>query len=99
MARKPYKPSHLVRTRLFPVRVSQEEFEWLTNTSQRLGVTVADLMRNGARAYAAMLEQKGGPRKEKLQNGSQKVISKRHRHRNQSQKRDRLQVAVSKEKT
>ena len=99
MARKPYKPSHLVRTRLFPVRVSQEEYEWLTSTSQRLGVTVADLMRNGARAYAAMLEQKGGPRKEKLQNGSQKVLSARNRHRSQRQTLNRLPAPVSKEKT
>lgn len=99
MARKPYKPAHLVRTRMIPIRVSEEESQWLSATSERLGIPVSNLMREGARFYAMQLEQKGEPRKEKSHRGSQqKVVSTRKRQRSHNEERNRLQASISKEK-
>ena len=98
MARKPYKPPHQVRSRLLPIRISEEDAEWLFPTAKRLGITVSNLMREGARFYAMQLEQKGEPRKEKSHRGSQqKVVSTRQHQSSKNQKRDRLQASISKE--
>ena len=64
MPKNPYKPPHLVKTKMIPVRVSQEYWNWLTTASERLGVPISRLMREGARVYARQLERKGGPGKE-----------------------------------
>jgi len=95
MAKKPYKPRHLVKSRMIPVRVSEEYSEWLYAASSRLGVPISDMMREGARVYAMQLEQKGEPRKEN-QIGSQKKLPKRNRSRSKEQGRNRLQAEVSK---
>jgi len=99
MAKKPYIPSHLVKSRMIPVRVSEEYSQWLYAASSRLGVSISDMMREGARIYAMQLEQKGEPRKEIEHYGSQEVLSERDRKRSKSEKRDRLQASVSKTKT
>jgi len=99
MAKKPYKPPHQVRSRLLPIRISEEDAEWLFPTAKRLGVTVSDLMREGARFYAMYLEQKGEPRKEKERDGSQKKIISARKHQSSGNKnRDRVQASVSNKK-
>ncbi len=65
MAKKPYKPEHLLKTKMVPVRVTGDFHRWLEDTSSRLEVSASFLMREGAKVYARQLEQKGGPRKEK----------------------------------
>jgi hypothetical protein len=79
MAKKPYKPPHQVRSRLLPIRISEEDAAWLFPTAKRFGMTVSDLMREGARFYAVQLEQKGEPRKEKIHGSQKKIVSKRER--------------------
>lgn len=73
MARKPYKPTHQVKARMIPIRVSDEDSEWLQRASQRFGMPISRLMREGARLYVRQLERKGEPRKEV--NGSSKLVS------------------------
>ncbi len=65
MARKPYKPENLLKTRIVPVRVTGDFHRWLEDTSSRLEISASVLMREGAKVYARQLEQKDGPRKEK----------------------------------
>ena len=65
MAKKPYKPEHLRKTRMVPVKVTGDFHRWLGRTSKRLKVSASVLMREGAKVYARQLEQKSGPRKEK----------------------------------
>ena len=65
MARKPYKPEHLRKTKMVSVKMTGDFYRWLEDTSKRLKVSASVLMREGAKVYARQLEQKGGPRKEK----------------------------------
>lgn len=65
MAKKPYKPRHLVKLRMISIRVSEEFSEWIYSASERHGISIADLMREGAQVYVKQLERKGGPRREK----------------------------------
>jgi len=84
---------------MIPIRVSEEENQWLFATSARLGVPVSNLMREGAKVYAMQLEQKGEPRKEKSHRGSQQeVVPARQRQSSRNQERDRVQAEVPEEK-
>ena len=65
MARKPYKPKHLLKTKMIPILVTEEFSRWLREASNRLRVSVSDLMREGAKLYVKHLERKDGPGKEK----------------------------------
>jgi|SoiMetStandDraft_2_1073263.scaffolds.fasta_scaffold1734421_2 hypothetical protein len=65
MARKPYKPKHLLKTRMIPILVTEDFSRWLREASNRLGVTVSEIMREGARRYVRQLERKDGSGKEK----------------------------------
>jgi len=65
MARKPYKPAHQVRAKMIPIRVSEEDSQWLASASERFGIPISTLMREGARLYVRQLERKSEPRKEK----------------------------------
>ena len=65
MARKPYKPAHQVRGKMIPIRVSEEDSQWLESASDRFGVPISKLMREGAKLYVRQLERKSEPRKEK----------------------------------
>lgn len=82
---------------MIPIRISEEESQWLFATSERLGVPVSKLMREGAKVYAMQLEQKGEPRKEKSHRGSQQeVVSTRKYQRSRNQARDSLPATISK---
>jgi hypothetical protein len=98
MAKKPYKPPYQVRSRLLPIRISEEDAAWLFPTAERLGISVSDLMREGARLYAVKFEQKGEPRKESNSGSQKKVVSARQRKRSSNKERVRLQAPVSKKK-
>jgi hypothetical protein len=50
---------------MIPIRVSEEDSEWLEAASARFGVPISTLMREGARLYVRQLERKSEPRKEK----------------------------------
>ena len=63
MARPP-KPKHLVRSKMLPIRLTAAEFREFESAAKRLGVTVADVMRDGARLYI-QLKSKDGSSKEK----------------------------------
>jgi hypothetical protein len=56
---------------MIPIRVSDEDSEWLQQASARFSVPISQLMREGARLYIRQLERKGEPGKENL--GSQKI--------------------------
>ena len=49
---------------MVPIRMTEELFSYLERASTRHGVTVSDLMREGARVLVQQLEQKDEPGKE-----------------------------------
>ena len=61
---RPPKPEHLRRSRMLPIRLTASELEQFEAAARRLGVSVADMMREGARLF---IEQRGkdGHRKRK----------------------------------
>ena len=61
---RPPKPEHLRRSRMVPVRLTQSELEHLKRLAESAGVSVSDLMREGARFYGEKLKGKGESRKE-----------------------------------
>lgn len=68
MPNGPYKPEHLKKTKMIPIRMTQDEFELLSKASQRFGRPISVLLREGARMYVAELEQKDEPAKGKETN-------------------------------
>jgi hypothetical protein len=50
---------------MIPIRVSEEDSQWLVSASERFGVPISTLMREGARLYVRQLKRKSEPRKEK----------------------------------
>jgi hypothetical protein len=64
---RPPKPEHLVRSKILPIRLTVDEFRELESAVERLGVTVADTMRDGARLYIQS-KSKDGSSKGKEQN-------------------------------
>ena len=61
---RPTKPADERRSRLFPVRLTLGESAELESASHRLGVTVADIFREGAKLYIERSKD-GSERKEK----------------------------------
>jgi hypothetical protein len=61
---RPPKPEAERRSKLFPLRLTPGEIEELESASRRLGETVADIFRKGARLYI-MRGKDGSKRKEK----------------------------------
>ncbi len=70
MPKNPYKPKHQVKARMIPIRVSQEDSEWLEEASSKFGVPISHLMREGARLYVKRLERKGEPTRKESKHGS-----------------------------
>jgi len=60
----PAKPKRRRREKMLPVRLHQEFFDWLQEAAEKHGISISDLLRDGARMYVESLEQKGGPGKE-----------------------------------
>jgi hypothetical protein len=61
---RPPKPEGERRSRLFPLRLTPGEVEELESASRRLGETVADIFRKGAKLYITR-DKDGSKRKEK----------------------------------
>ncbi len=61
---RPAKPEHERKAKMVPIRMTADYFEWLQRASGRHGISMSDLMREGARVFIEQLEQKGGPGKE-----------------------------------
>ncbi len=55
---------------MIPIRVSQEDSEWLEEASKKFGVPISHLMREGARSYVKRLERKGEPTRKESKYGS-----------------------------
>ena len=61
---RPPKPESERRSKLFPLRLTPGEIEELESASRRLGETVADIFRKGAKLYI-MRGKDGSKRKER----------------------------------
>ena len=61
---RPPKPEAQRRSKLFPLRLTPGEIEELESASCRLGETVADILRKGAKLYITRGKD-GSKRKEK----------------------------------
>ena len=61
---RPTKPGNERRSKLFPLRLTPGEMKELEAASRRLGETVADIFRKGAKLYVAR-DKDGSKRKEK----------------------------------
>lgn len=60
---RPPKPENERRSKLFPLRLTPGEIAELESASRRLGETVADIFRKGAKLY--LKSKDGSKRKEK----------------------------------
>src|SRR5436190_5458380 len=56
---RPPKAKHLVRSKMLPIRLTSGEFDELEAAARRLGVTVAEMMRDGARLYIQLKGKDG----------------------------------------
>ena len=45
---------------MIPIRVSEEDSQWLESASKRFGVSISTLMREGARRYVQLAQQQLG---------------------------------------
>ena len=63
MGRRP-KPEHLRRSKLFPLRLTPGEFARYERAARKLGVTVAEMFREGAALYIQARGRDGSPKKE-----------------------------------
>ena len=61
---RPPKPEHLRRSKLFPLRLTPGEFARYERAARKLGVTVAQLLREGADLYIQTRGRDGFPKKE-----------------------------------
>jgi hypothetical protein len=61
---RPPKPEHLRRSKLFPLRLTPAEFAHYERAARRLGVTVAEMFREGAGLYIQKRGKDGSPKKE-----------------------------------
>jgi hypothetical protein len=61
---RPPKPESERRSKLFPLRLTPGEIAELESASRRLGETVADIFRKGAKLYITR-DKDGSKRKEK----------------------------------
>lgn len=63
---RPPKPKHLRRSKMLPIRLTEAEFHKLDREAGKLGITVAELLRQGARLLIQMKGEDGSStRKEK----------------------------------
>ena len=64
---RPSMPEHLRRSKMLPLRLTPSEWVTVEEASRRLGVSVADIFRDGAMLY---IQRKGkdGSRKRKEKN-------------------------------
>ena len=61
---RPPKPEHLRRSKLFPLRLTPGEFARYERAARKLGVTVAEMLREGAALYIQKRGKDGSPKKE-----------------------------------
>ena len=61
---RPTKPEHLRRTKTFAIKLTASEWSWLEASARRLGVSVAEMLREGAKLYV-QTRGKDGSRKTK----------------------------------
>lgn len=65
---RPTKPEHLRRTKTFAIKLTASEWSWLEASARRLGVSVAEMLRKGAKLYVQTRGKDGSrQRKEKKQ--------------------------------
>ena len=65
---RPTKPEHLRRTKTFAVKLTASEWNWLESSARGLGVSVAEMLREGAKLYVQTRGQDGSrQRKERKQ--------------------------------
>jgi len=60
---RPPKPDHLRRSKLFPLRLTPGEFARYERAARKLGVTVAEMLREGADLYIQKRGKDGSPRR------------------------------------
>jgi hypothetical protein len=63
---RPPKPDHLRRSKLFPLRLTPVEIARYERAARKLGVTVAEVLREGADLYIQMRSKGGSPKKEEV---------------------------------
>jgi hypothetical protein len=61
---RPPKPEHLRRSKLFPLRLTPGEIARYERAARKLGVTVAEMLRQGADLYIQTRGRDGSPKKE-----------------------------------
>lgn len=61
---RPLKPEHLRRSKLFPLRLTPGEIARYKRAARKLGVTVAEILREGADLYIETRGRDGSPKKE-----------------------------------
>lgn len=59
---RPTKPEYLRRTKTFAIKLTASEWSWLEASARKLGVSVAEMLREGAKLY---VQGKGGSRNRK----------------------------------
>ena len=64
---RPTKPEHLRRTKTFAIKLTASEWSWLEASARRLGVSVAEMLREGAKLYV-QTRGKDGSRQRKEKN-------------------------------
>ena len=48
---RPPKPEHERRSKMLPIRLTADEIAEFESAAQRMGITVADILRDGGRLY------------------------------------------------
>lgn len=61
---RPPKPEHLRRSKLFSLRLTPGECARYERAARKLGVTVAEMLREGATLYIQTRGKDGSPKKE-----------------------------------
>ena len=63
---RPTKPEYLRRTKIFAIKLTASEWRWLEASARKLSVSVAEMLREGAKLYVQTRGKDGSRnRKEK----------------------------------
>lgn len=65
---RPPKPENLKRSKMLPLRLTEDEWNYILRASQKIGVRVSDIFRQGAVLFIHERDKDGSPKeKEKRQ--------------------------------
>ena len=59
MMGRPPKPENLRRSKMLPLRLTEDEWNCVLKASQETGISVSDIFRNGARLFIQQRDKDG----------------------------------------